>query len=57
MEILEVKLTNDGYLKEGILTVFSGIPFTEDSPYNYPEAKRLIKLAMEDLRRCKVLVK
>jgi len=57
MEILEAKLTNDGYLNEGTLTVFSGIPFTEDNPYNYPEAKRLIKLAMEDLRSRKALVK
>lgn len=57
MEILEAKLTINGYLKEGTLTVFSGIPFTEDNPYNYPEAKRLIKLAMEDLRNRKTLVK
>lgn len=57
MEIAEYKLANEGYLKEGTLTVFSGIPFSDDEPYNYPEAKRLIKLAMEDLRSRKALVK
>lgn len=57
MEIAEYKLANEEYLKEGTLTVFSGIPFSDDEPYNYPEAKRLIKLAMEDLRSRKNLVK
>lgn len=39
MEIAESKWSADGYLKEGTLTVFSGIPFNEDNPYNYNEAK------------------
>ena len=50
MEILEGKLVAEGYLKEGTLTVFSGIPFGKDYPYNYREAKRVLKLAMEKLR-------
>ena len=57
MEILESKWISDGYLTEGTITVFSGIPFTEENPYSYPEAKRLIKLAMDDLRIRKELVK
>jgi hypothetical protein len=51
MEVLERKLVEDEYLKEGTLTVFAGIPFGKDRPYNYLEAKRLLRLAMEDLRR------
>jgi hypothetical protein len=50
LEVAEVKLSEDGYLKEGTLTIFSGIPFNEDEPYNYPQAKRILKLAMSELR-------
>ena len=57
LEVAESKLSEDGYLKEGTLTVFSGIPFTDKEPYNYPEAKRILKLAMEDLRSRKDLVR
>ena len=45
----------EGYLKKGTLTVFSGIPFGRDYPYNYREAKRVLKLAMEKLRNRKDL--
>lgn len=55
MEIAESKWTNDDYLKEGTLTTFSGIPFTDKNPYNYPEAKRLIRLAIDGLRKRKDL--
>ena len=37
-------------LKDGALTVFSGIPFNASNPWTYVEAKRLIRLAMEELR-------
>lgn len=50
MEIAEAKWIANGYLQEGTLTKFSGIPFNSENPYNYPEAKRLIKLMMEELR-------
>ncbi len=50
LEALEAKLLNEGYLNEGALTVFTGVPFKKDNPYSYFEAKRLIKLAMEELR-------
>lgn len=50
LEVAESKWAVDGYLKEGALTVFSGVPFSDDNPYNYPEAKRLIKLIMDELR-------
>jgi hypothetical protein len=51
MEILERKLVADEYLVDGKLTVFSGIPFAKNYPYNYGEAKRLIRLIMDELRQ------
>jgi hypothetical protein len=57
LEVAESKWSIDGYLKEGALTIFSGIPFSGDNPYNYPEAKRLINLAMDELRARKDLVR
>jgi hypothetical protein len=51
MEVAESKWSMEGYLKEGTLTEFAGIQFDENNPYNYPEAKRLIRLLMEELRQ------
>lgn len=56
LEVAESKWSADGYLKEGALTVFSGIPFSAENPYNYPEAKRLLNLSMTELRARKDLV-
>ena len=50
MEVAEGQMVADGYLKEGKLTMFYGIPFDEDNPYNYREAKRVLGLAMDELR-------
>lgn len=44
-------------MKEETLTVFSGIPFNENEPYDYQEAKQILELAMEELRGRKDLVK
>ncbi len=33
------------------MTIFSGIPFTDDNPYNYREAKRVLRLALAELRK------
>ena len=57
MEVLEAKMVADGYLKEGKLTVFSGVPFGRDHPYNYREAKRILRLAMGELRTREKLAK
>lgn len=57
LEISEAKLPEEGYLREGTLTVFSGIPFDGDEPFNYQEGKRILKLAMQELRKRKDLVK
>lgn len=51
MEVLERKLAEEEYLREGTLTVFAGIPFGKGYPYNYHEAKRLLRLAMDELRK------
>ena len=34
LEIAESRLSEEGYLKEGTLTVFTGVPFGKDEPYN-----------------------
>ncbi len=51
MKVAEARMITDGYLKKGTLTVFSGIPFNEKTPYNYREAKRVLGLAMDQLRK------
>lgn len=57
MEIAEGRMIDQKYLKEGTLTTFSGINFDEENPYNYQEAKRLLKLAMDKLRTSKIINK
>ena len=47
----EVRLARENYLTEGTLTMFDGFQFSADSPYTYGEAKRLLKLAMAELRK------
>ena len=51
METLEARLVEEGYLREGTLTVFTGIPFGPERPYTYLEAKRVLLLAMDELRK------
>jgi hypothetical protein len=46
----EARLVQEEYLTEGTLTVFDGFPFSSDNPYTYLEAKRLLKLALRELR-------
>ncbi len=55
LEVAEERMTASGYLKEGTLTRFSGIPFDADNPYNYREAKRVLRLALDELRKNKQL--
>jgi hypothetical protein len=55
MEEAEAKMAADEYLKEGALTVFSGIPFSAGHPYTYVEAKRVLSLALSELRNRKDL--
>lgn len=46
----EVRLAREGYLDEGTLTMFDGFPFSDNNPYTYGEAKRLLRLALKELR-------
>ena len=39
------------------MTVFSGVPFGSDCPYNYHEAKRLLHLALNQLRQSREIQK
>jgi hypothetical protein len=50
LEIAEAKLIDSERFVEGTLTMFSGFPFGHDRPFTYLEGKRVLKLAMEDLR-------
>jgi hypothetical protein len=50
MEAKEARWSAENYLVEGTLTTFSGIPFNdEDEPYDYFQAKRIIKLMRREL--------
>ena len=51
----EVRLARENYLTEGTLTMFDGFRFSADNPYTYGEAKRLLNLAMAELRKDKSL--
>ncbi len=51
LEVLERRLAADEYLRGGTITMFSGIPFDKDNPFNYSEAKRTLRLAMYELRK------
>jgi len=55
LEVAEARLTAEGYLDRGSLTMFSGIHFDKDNPYTYREAKRVLRLAMQELRKDKRL--
>ena len=50
LEIAEAQMVESGYLKDGTLTEFSGFSFGPEQPYNYPEAKRVLTLAVKELR-------
>lgn len=57
IQVAETQEAEAGYLQEGRLTVFSGIPFGRDEPYSYGQAKRLLKLLREELCRDERLIK
>lgn len=53
----EVRLVHARYLTEGTLTMFDGFKFDADNPYTYGEGKRLLRLAIAELRKSPVLRK
>lgn len=48
-EVAEAKLLERETLKEGSITMFSGIPFSDDEPYTYLQAKRVLGLLRDEL--------
>ena len=51
----EIRLAREEYLTEGTLTRFVGFQFSDDNPYTYGEGKRLLKLAIAELRKDRTL--
>jgi hypothetical protein len=50
LDAAEAREAATGYLREGTLTVFTGIPFEKDEPYTYVQAKRVLGLLRDELR-------
>lgn len=50
LEIAEAKLVGTQQFVEGTLTQFAGFPFGYDHPFTYLEGKRVLGLALGDLR-------
>jgi hypothetical protein len=57
MESAEARWSDEGYLKEGTLTEFTGYPFGPELQVTYREAKRVQGLAMDEFRKMKSLEK
>ena len=51
LEIAEAKLIDAEQFVEGTLTMFSGFPFGRDHPFTYLEGKRVLELALAELRQ------
>jgi len=51
LEVMEARLTNLEQMSSGTLTSFNGFNFSEDTGYNDLEAKRVLRLAMDELRK------
>jgi hypothetical protein len=56
-EIAEVQADMKEQLQEGTLTRFAGVPFDREHPYSYLQAKRMLGLLMESLRKRSDLVR
>ena len=56
LEIAEAKLIGTEQFVEGTLTMFSGFPFGPDHPFTYLEGKRILELALDELRGRRQLV-
>ena len=50
LEVAEARMIMDQQFVRGALTRFSGVPFSDDNPYTYLEAKRILRLALDELR-------
>jgi hypothetical protein len=56
-EVLEAQMVNDNSIGDRALTRFNGVPFNADHPYNYPEAKRLLRILRTKILRDRSLCK
>ena len=50
LEVAEARMIMDQQLVRGALTRFSGVPFSDDHPYTYLEAKRILRLLLNEVR-------
>lgn len=50
MEIAETQLPETEYMTKGTLTAFDGIHFDDERPYTTLQARRLLRLLMDELR-------
>lgn len=50
LEVAEARMIMDQQFVRGTLTRFAGVPFSDDHPYAYLEAKRLLRLMLVELR-------
>lgn len=48
-EVAEAQLLEREVLREGAITMFSGIPFSEEEPYTYLQGKRVLGLLRDEL--------
>lgn len=51
LEVIEAKLAQQEQLMAGTLTTFTGVPFGDDLPFTYTEAKRVLGLMGRELRK------
>jgi hypothetical protein len=50
LEVMEARLTDSGQMESGTLTAFNGFRFDESSAFSYLERKRVLHLAINELR-------
>jgi hypothetical protein len=55
LRIAEVRMSEEGKLKDGTLTKFDGFKFSDRNPYTYGEARRLLRLVRAELLKDKRL--
>ena len=51
LEVMEARMTDREQMESGTLTAFNGFRFGEDNPLTYLEGKRVLRLAMDGLRK------
>ena len=51
LEVMEARLTDSGQMETGSLTEFNGFRFGEGAAFSYLEGKRVLQLAVHELRK------